>query len=367
MKMLVVKANFRPDIMIIYEEVIFQLNRRMCEYGFFIPFATRARSSEVHVDIRDVLRALTIKRIIQLWQGRAFFFESRRLRFWRVLDFLAADRCMELEQFDVIFILNQKHSHGTCYAARLRKLPVVTHQHGDYYTPRVHYAIPFRDVEGPGTIRLVWDENSLSMIKSFAQEGDFIISGSLKHTGMQRRIESEKPTGGIMFLDAIFQEVETDIIVAERNVIFLSSLSKCLGRNVEVAMHPLRSASSKAGHHRDIARFYEKNGIKRFEDRKQSATWAICSDSNALFDAVVAGVPCIFLEWNDSILWISSNYPGRINAEASDAVNATAAMISGASRDHLAARQLAFLQSTKIGSPKATDKAFDELLSKISA
>lgn len=366
MRMLIVQANFRDDIMMIYNELDYQVGRKGWTSETFIPFAARRYSPLGKLEIWRLIRTITWKRIGTLWNARSFFFESRRLRLWRILDFLAADHRLEFGGFKVVFIMDQKHSHGAWYAAQKRGLSIVSHQHGDYYTPRTHLAGTFRDAEGKGSIRLVWDADSLEMIRSFSPDGEFIVSGSLKHVAMQRHISAEKPVSGIVFYETIFQDPELDRSVAERTAVSLRKIAERIKEPVHVALHPLRKAKPSVFQHKAIVQIYERHNIEPFVGRKEQVNWAICSDSNALFDLVVAGVPCIFLERQDSILWLRDNYPGRIQIDSPKAAETLATLISEQNRDQFAERQLEFVQVTKIGSSKTANRAFDDILDRFS-
>lgn len=366
--MTVIKGNFRPDILLVYEEVAWQLRRNGWDSDEYLPssyFIRQGKSSRIAL-LGSILRAMSARRVWAALRDWKFFFEDSRPRIGRMLDFFSFSRYLDSHAADAVFILNQRHSAGACYAARLRGIPIVTHQHGDYYNNQVLLTRPMRDIEGPDTIRIVWNEESRKLIEEFAPRGSFRIAGSLKHANIQRKAHGTRFEPGFVFFETIFPDAAKDRRVAEFSAKVLGSLQRQLAYPVYVALHPSRGNAKRGSLPEDALQQYAEQEVRSWPHPRDHVEWAICSDSNALLDLVASGTPCLHLKREDSYLAIPSAYPGTIEAYG-DIVAQVRQAITSSDRTTLAEAQLAFLQQNKMGSPATVDQSFTELLSELEA
>lgn len=362
--MTIVKANMRPDILLIYKEVESQLKRNAWKVDEYIPtsnYLWRTNSSKTFL-LKSALRSLTLRATLKACREWRFFFEGGRARVGRLLDFLSFSKHLDSHPSAAVFILNQRHSSGACHAARLRDIPIITHQHGDYYNDRVPLTQPLRDVEGPDTIRIVWNEDSRNIIQKLSPRGTFRVGGSLKHAAIQRESQPSAREPGIVFFETTFLDKDKDRSVTEFNASFLGALQRELACPMYVAAHPLRTSGPTPSE--DPLHPYYEAGVRKWPYSRAQVEWAICSDSNALFDVVFTGIPCLHLKREDSYLSIPDSYPGTIRAEGDFVARAMEA-IACSDPTSLAKAQLVFLQDHMIGSLATVDRCFSELLAEL--
>lgn len=366
-KIVIIYGNDRPDIRLIYDEVADQARKNGLEVLVYLPgnMKFRGKSSAIpwgRVVSSEPLNPRHLIRAWNAWRRPDRFINGGRIRGWTLIDFLSFQTVLAREQPAYVFCLEQGHARGAVYACDDKSVPLITHQHGDYYHPRGSH----RCFEGESGCCLVWNSAAANYLSGLRRNGDIVVAGSLKHVRLMRERLPAAPIENLVFLDTYMLDHALDLQRAKDQADLLHDVKSLTRMPCYVRYHPIRTIDSKNGLHSAVREIYASRGLAPFEGLAAASSIAITGESNAIYDMISRGIPTIYLVDFNEVLSLGAGFPSAAHGRGEELSRKIASEVAkiAASPDAARQDQLAHIQAHVIGNQENLDRRLSEIFAR---
>lgn len=360
-KIVIIYGNDRPDIRLIYDEVADQARRNGIDVCVYLPGKKKFERPTAAPALGPLVpsRFLDPHYVGATWRAVRTperFFNSGRMRGWTVVDYVSFQCVVEREKPDFVFCLNQRHSQGAVFACEDAGIQVITHQHGDYY----HAKGTRRCIEGESGCCLVWHDNAARSLSKIRVNQDIAVAGSIKHIRLLRERFPARAIRSLLFLDTYSLDLPFDLERAREEAELLANVTALTQLPCYIQYHPIRAIDAANGHHRLIRKIYENKGLRPVIGTPSAESLAIANESNAIYDMIARGLPCIYLLDKKSILSLGRDFPSTVGRRGLDVAKSLASKINdiAVAPETARAKQLAHIQTHVVGTQEILDAAF---------